>query len=204
MHLFNRQKNRTRLKRVNLSILKPRQGGKGHSRNYIDLISGGCPSPLRQCWLKPVQVFHFSANQPPPPAKNHLVFKCRNNYKTDMHASQTVCTCFITVFVTVSIFISGQLKRNFRFTTSKDTIIGLDDNYSTALYTTLPTLCPTLYSPRQVKMRITFTFKLQWSSVYEKCVCDKSQFNYLRIKSIHRTIHFIILLGIIPSGLWRN
>lgn len=105
-----------------------------------------------------------------------------------MHAFQAVRTCFITIFVTVSIFISGHLKKNFRFTTSKDTyrIICLYDNYSTALYTTsLPTLCPHLYSSKQVKMRFMFTFKLQENSVYGKWLSDNLQFNYFRNQEEH-------------------
>lgn len=63
-----------------------------------------------------------------------------------MHAFQAVGTCFITIFVTVRILISRHLKKNFRFTTLKDTILCLADSYSTALYTTLlPTFHVLLY-----------------------------------------------------------
>jgi len=50
-----------------------------------------------------------------------LVFRYGYNYETDMHAFQADHICFITIFVTISIFISGYLKGSFRFTTSKDT-----------------------------------------------------------------------------------
>lgn len=118
-----------------------------------------------------------------------LFFRCRYNYETDMHAFQEVRICFITIFVTVSIFISGHFKRNFRFTTSKDIyrIVSLWQLLYCTVYNFVAHLpCPTLHSSKQAKNpRLMFTFKLQESSVYGKRVRGNLQFNYFRNQEKH-------------------
>lgn len=172
------------------------QGGrnmKADSRSHTDAPK----NLLYEGWLKPctsVQA-HFPAshqeNWQSLLLDPMLVFNCRHN----IGAFQAVPSSFITISVTGSILSSEHTERNFRFITS------------------------------EALKRVKPWWQLIWSTVYnfaahfqvplyrapgklskykqnEVITCNSTIWGIK--KNVHRSIPFIILLGIIPSELWRN